>query len=269
MTQYRLIAPNGRVYGGGLSALNGAPGSSSRDVEQLLADLAGPLAPQYGLLSAPSVGSLLGGPEPLPMRPSPSGLLAAAPVVPRQTDTPRSDIGVVGTDASQAFSPPQLLPTASRSDSQAAAAPLGAIPAATAPRARAPVAGQVFTDNDIESLARVIFAEGADQADKPGAYLGIGNSVLNRVGAPGFPNTVQGVISQRTPNGTPQFASVGGDLWNKAANPANLTGKNATAYNAALSLAHDLIIGNEYLPEDPTGGATYFYSGKTPGGFFT
>jgi Cell Wall Hydrolase len=89
--------------------------------------------------------------------------------------------------------------------------------------------------------------------------------------ARGFPNTVQGVILERTPNGVPQFASVGGRLWNSAANPAALTGDDATAYQAARAIANDLLYGSEYNSYDPTLGATYFYSTRNnspPAGFF-
>jgi len=135
---------------------------------------------------------------------------------------------------------------------------------AAAPRPPVPASRPAYTDEDTELLARLIFAEGASEFKKPGAYLGIGNTVLNRVGVPGFANTLRGVITQPG-----QFQSVGGRLWNDAANPAGLTGLDATAYAAARSLAEDLIGGSEYLFDDPTGGATYFYSGPTPVGFFT
>ena len=128
-----------------------------------------------------------------------------------------------------------------------------------------------FDENDVELLARLIFAEGANQFHKPGVYLGLGNTVLNRMKARRFPNTLQGVTLDRTPNGVPQFASVGDRLWNSAANPAGLTGRNAIAYQAARAIANDLLYGSEYNFDDPTGGATYFYSTKNnspPAGFF-
>ena len=143
---------------------------------------------------------------------------------------------------------------------------------ATAPSGQPPATRPAFTENDVDMLARLIFAEGAGQAAKPGVYLGIGNTVLNRIGKPGFANSLQGVINQRLPNGTRQFDSVGGRLWNQAANPSALTGPNATAYNAARALANDLLYGSEYIFDDPTNDSTYFYSSGTrlpPRGFFT
>lgn len=203
-------------------------GSSLGSVGQLLQQLAAPrIAPQSGPLSAPTVGSLMSDPRGSLMPSSQQGLLAAAAA-------------------------PQ--------------APRGA-PPLPAPAARAQLDRSSFTDDDTNLLARLIFAEGAGKFRVPGVYLGIGNAILNRVGKPGFRNTLQDVVQQRV-----QFQSVGGDLWNKAGNPAGLTGDNATAYAAALQMARDLVEGGEYVFDDPTGGATYFYStknGSPPDGFFT
>ena len=83
---------------------------------------------------------------------------------------------------------------------------------------------------------------------------------------------MQDVILERAPSGAPQFASVGGRLWNSAANPAALTGNDAIAYRAARGIANDLLYGSEFNSYDPTVGATYFYSSPTntpPPGFFT
>jgi spore germination cell wall hydrolase CwlJ-like protein len=150
----------------------------------------------------------------------------------------------------------------------------GVAPSQSRPGPRAPAARPQtdFNDNDVDLLARLIFAEASGQFRAPGAYLGVGNTVLNRVKSRGFPKTLQDVILERAPNGVPQFASVGGRLWNSAANPGALTRNDAIAYQAARTLANDLLYGSEYNFEDPTGGATYFYSSGTntpPPGFFS
>ena len=122
------------------------------------------------------------------------------------------------------------------------------------------------TDSNVELLGRLIFAEAANHYNKPGAYRAMAHTVLNRVGQPGFRNTLQDVILQ--PN---QFNSVGGELWNRAGNPTALTGANALAYAAALYTANEILGGSEYETGDPTGGATYYYSSgndKIPGRFF-
>ena len=138
---------------------------------------------------------------------------------------------------------------------------------------RAPAAPQTdFNDNDVDLLARLIFAEAAGQFRAPGAYLGVGNTVLNRVKARGFQKTLQNVILERTPSGVPQFESVGRRLWNSAANPAALTGNDDLAFRAARATASELLYGSDYNTQDPTAGATYFYSSRNntpPPGFFT
>lgn len=139
----------------------------------------------------------------------------------------------------------------------------GAAPSQSRPAPRAPTAPQTdFNDNDVDLLARLIFAEAAGQFRAPGAYLGVGNTVLNRVRSRGFPKTLQDVILERTPNGVPQFQSVGGRLWNAAANPAALSPSDQLAFRAARATANELLYGSDYNPQDPTAGATYFYSSR-------
>jgi len=76
----------------------------------------------------------------------------------------------------------------------------GAAPPPSRPAPRAPAAAPQteFNDTDVDLLARLIFAEGANQFRKPGVYLGLGNTVLNRLKGPGFPKTLQDVILERT-----------------------------------------------------------------------
>ena len=100
-------------------------------------------------------------------------------------------------------------------------------------------------------LARVMFAE---TAGVPAAYRAVGWSIVNRVGAPGFPNTLSGVIHERN-----QYQSIGGVLWIKARDPSQLTGPDASSYAKALKIANGILNGTIL---DPTRGATYFYSGN-------
>jgi hypothetical protein len=61
-------------------------------------------------------------------------------------------------------------------------------------------------------------------------------------------------------------------LWSLAGNPGALTADNAIAYQAARATANDLLYGSQYNFDDPTTGATYFYSttnNAPPAGFFT
>ena len=101
----------------------------------------------------------------------------------------------------------------------------------------------------------------------PGVYDAIAHAVLNRVGQPGFRKNLRDVIFMPK-----QFASVGGELWNKAADPSTLEPENARAYARALSTANAVLSGLGANLPDPTHGATYFYSGKPaqpPSGFFS
>ncbi|MHB8530721.1 MAG: RHS repeat-associated core domain-containing protein [Caulobacteraceae bacterium] len=111
-------------------------------------------------------------------------------------------------------------------------------------------------------LSRLMFAEAAGA---PAAYAGIGWTVLNRVGAPGFPNSLEGVIFQEYGNGQYEFNAVGGVLWNETGDPSSLTGSNALSYAQAFRVSVGILTGG--IP-DPTNGALFFYSGTTPPGFF-
>jgi len=66
----------------------------------------------------------------------------------------------------------------------------------------------------------------------------------------GFADTLWYVIAEPG-----QLDSVGTLLWNDAANPASLTGPNATAYAEALTAANGILDGQI---SDPTGGAVFF-----------
>lgn len=110
----------------------------------------------------------------------------------------------------------------------------------------------------IQLLARTIFAEAARQHDIPNVMEAIGWAIRNRVesGRRDFPSrTYEGIIFQ-TKHGR-QYASVGGDLWWEAANPAALVGPSADAYTRALIVAVGVYYGT--IP-DPLG-ALHFHSG--------
>lgn len=107
---------------------------------------------------------------------------------------------------------------------------------------------------DESLLARVIYAEGAGTPDDFGA---LGWSVVNRVGAPGFGNTLNDVIHQPG-----QFTSVkggGSRLWRETADPSKLTGIKATRFRQAQQVAQGILGGSI---ADPTGGAPYFFASQ-------
>jgi spore germination cell wall hydrolase CwlJ-like protein len=126
-----------------------------------------------------------------------------------------------------------------------------------------PPSGPAPNEGDVKLLARLIFAEGADHHDTEGAMEGLGWAVVNRVGAPGFPKTLDGVIHQPG-----QFHATRNALWAAAADPTSLRGPNKTAYEKARTVAEGVL--NRTI-SDPTKGAQFFFSsrdGKVPGDWF-
>jgi len=109
-------------------------------------------------------------------------------------------------------------------------------------------------------LARMIFAEAANSHNVANAYEGVGWTALNRLGARDFGRTFQDIF---VPG---QFNAMSDPLWAQAQDPSQLSGTNADAYRRALAVARGILDGK--IP-DPTRGATFFYSGDTPNGFFT
>lgn len=123
------------------------------------------------------------------------------------------------------------------------------------------------SDGDVNALARMMFGEGAGLYKVPGAMEGIGWAARNRVGAPGHPDTLQGVINQPDKHGQPQFQAVGNDVfpgnkeWQLSADPSQLVGPDVDAYQRAQDVARGILTGD--IP-DPTGGATSFRSHHEP-----
>jgi hypothetical protein len=118
------------------------------------------------------------------------------------------------------------------------------------------------SEADVILLARLIFAEAGNHFSTGKAMEGVAWATANRVGAPGFPETLHDVIHQ------PKQFAVGGKQWDKAADPSSLTGDDARAYTRALDVAKGVLSRN--IP-DPTEGAQFFYSspdGRIPGVWF-
>ncbi len=118
------------------------------------------------------------------------------------------------------------------------------------------------SDDEIYLLARLTFAEGAEFYKEKNVMEALGYTVRNRVEANKRyfgGDTYAGVIYHQDKYGKYQFKSVEGDLWNKATNPALLSGPNARAFNRALTVSKEVYYGRI---SDPTGGALYFHSYK-------
>ena len=121
--------------------------------------------------------------------------------------------------------------------------------------------------DDVDLLARMIFAEGDSLYRVPGAMEGIGWVARNRVGTRGQPDTLRGVIYNTGKYGIPQFQATGNEMWPgntpwvRAADPSTLTGPDVQAFQRAHDVAQGILSGQ--IP-DPTGGAVRFHTSKSP-----
>ena len=96
-----------------------------------------------------------------------------------------------------------------------------------------------YSNSDVKLLARLITAEAGGESYN--TMLSVGAVVVNRVQSPQFPNTISGVINQKS-NGYYQFTPVMNGMINKAPT------------KAAIKAAYEALKGT-----DPTNGALYFY----------
>ncbi|MGE4063387.1 MAG: cell wall hydrolase [Rhodospirillaceae bacterium] len=116
---------------------------------------------------------------------------------------------------------------------------------------------EVDHERDVRDLSLLIFGEGASEWDKEGVMEHIGWTAVNRVGAPSFKNSIPAVIRMAN-----AYYAYNGPLWRKAETaPDKLEPLNAKAFQRAQAVARGILEGR--IP-DPTGGAQYFYTGKTP-----
>lgn len=141
------------------------------------------------------------------------------------------------------------------------AADPGQVAAASGANAQPAPATEAPDPDDVNALARMIFAEGGSLYRVPGAMEGIGWVARNRMDAPGFPDTLQGVLTQPGRNNQPQFQAIGNAVWRgskqwqMAKDPSQLHGPDVAAYQRARDVAQGILSGQ--IP-DPTGGATFY-----------
>lgn len=95
-----------------------------------------------------------------------------------------------------------------------------------------------LTEADINLMAKVVFAE--SKGEPYTGKVAVASVILNRVTSPNFPNTVEGVITQKN-----AFSCVINGVIN--------TTPNSDSYNAVKDAIKGL---------DPTGKALYFYNPK-------
>jgi N-acetylmuramoyl-L-alanine amidase len=96
-----------------------------------------------------------------------------------------------------------------------------------------------YNASDVDLLARLITAEAGGESYN--AMLSVGGVVVNRVQSSLFPNTISGVINERS-YGYYQFTPVQNGMINKVAS------------QIAINAAYEALKGT-----DPTNGALYFY----------
>ncbi|MEK9969306.1 MAG: cell wall hydrolase [Ferrovibrio sp.] len=106
-------------------------------------------------------------------------------------------------------------------------------------------------DDESKCLALAVYWEGKSEAQK--GQLAVAHTVLNRVGSPSFPDTICGVVSQRSDTGrhSCQFS-----WWcdGKRDEP-----QDADNWQDAVESAHAAM---QPGAQDPTKGALYFHSAK-------
>ncbi|WP_342648969.1 cell wall hydrolase [Pseudomonas sp. REB1044] len=107
-------------------------------------------------------------------------------------------------------------------------------------------AGQAPLDDSITCLARTLYweAKGADEKD----MRGVANVVLNRLGKPGFPDSICGVVKQGVENRSCQFS------WWCDGRPDQV--EEPPRYDIAKEIARKAL--NQQLP-DSTAGALFFH----------
>ncbi len=113
------------------------------------------------------------------------------------------------------------------------------------------------SEDEINLLGRLTYAEASGEYKTPNAMEGVAWSVRNRVDSNKKyfgGDTYAGVIYN-----SGEFDSIGGTRWNEVGNPSGLKGTAATAYNRALTVATGVYRGTI---SDPTNGAVYFHSGS-------
>jgi spore germination cell wall hydrolase CwlJ-like protein len=117
--------------------------------------------------------------------------------------------------------------------------------------------GYIPAQGDANLLARALFAEGGKT---PRDMAAIAWSIINRIGAPTFRDSLTGVLHQSN-----QFAFLpegggppkGSKEWQHSENPETLTGAAAAAWQNAQSIVNGVFAGST---PDPTGGATGYFS---------
>lgn len=114
---------------------------------------------------------------------------------------------------------------------------------------QAPVEQPKQDTQEIIYLARILFAEAANQSKE--AKEAVAQVILNRVDRSGGKKTIIDVITQKH-----QFTGYRGKLWNLSENPEELTGPNKKAYAECLDVARRAV---DRTLENRIGEATLYH----------
>lgn len=100
-----------------------------------------------------------------------------------------------------------------------------------------------YTEVELEMLAIVIYREAGSNACSDETRLMVGTVVMNRIASKRFPNTMHGVLTQKSQYGRMHWTGV---VWPKrASNPGE-----ANAVKRAYAIAERILQGERALPED-------------------
>lgn len=102
---------------------------------------------------------------------------------------------------------------------------------------------QTYTEEELEMLALVIYQEAGSDVISDETRMMVGNVVLNRVGAPCFPDTLEGVLLQERQYGRLHWTGL---VWPERASYLS----EAHAVERAYDCAERLLNGERVLPDD-------------------
>lgn len=116
-------------------------------------------------------------------------------------------------------------------------------PTKTAAMAAEPPKEPIYTAEELEMLALVIYQEAGADWCSDDTRLMVGTVVMNRIADPRFPDTMQEVVTQRRAYGLLHWT---GAVWpTRASYP-----EEAHAVNRAFGIAQRILEGERTLPED-------------------
>lgn len=100
-----------------------------------------------------------------------------------------------------------------------------------------------YTDDELEMLAIVIYREAGSNSCSDETRLMVGTVVMNRIQDKRFPNTMRGVLTQKSQYGRMHWTGV---VWPKRASSPN----EAHAVERAYTIAERILQGERALPAD-------------------